>query len=136
MNQMSASAATPTAAPTSTPVAAFAAETTGPGRGHRTTPEHTHPDAVTLETALAALADPVRLKIVRELADSADWSRTCGSIDVPVGKAALSHHLAVLRAAGLLEQRDAGTKRANRLRRAEFDRRFPGLLDLVLRDLG
>ena len=108
----------------------------GVGRGHRTVPEHTHPDQVPLETALAALADPVRLLIVRELARSADWSRTCGSLDVPVGKAALSHHLGVLRAAGLLEQRDAGTKRANRLRRGEFDRRFPGLLDLALRDQG
>jgi len=104
------------------------------GRGNRPAPEHTHPDQVALETALAALADPVRLGIVRELAGSADWSRTCGSLDVPIGKAALSHHLGVLRAAGILEQRDAGTKRVNRLRRAEFDRRFPGLLDLALRE--
>jgi DNA-binding transcriptional ArsR family regulator len=106
-----------------------------PGRVHRPAPEHTHPDQVALETALAALADPVRLRIVRELAGSADWSRTCGSLDVPIGKAALSHHLGVLRAAGLLEQRDAGTKRVNRLRRAEFDHRFPGLLELALRDV-
>jgi DNA-binding transcriptional ArsR family regulator len=106
---------------------------TGTGRGHRTAPEHTHPDAVSLTTALAALADPVRLQLVRELAGSADWERTCGSFDVPVGKAALSYHFGILRAAGLIEQRDAGLKRANRLRRAEFDRRFPGLLDLALR---
>jgi len=107
---------------------------TGAGRGHRSAPEHTHPDDVSLTTALAALADPVRLQMVRELADSADWERLCGSFNVPVGKAALSHHFAVLRAAGLLEQRDAGPRRANRLRRAEFDRRFPGLLDLVLQE--
>jgi DNA-binding transcriptional ArsR family regulator len=108
-------------------------ESAGSGRGHRPAPEHTHPDDVTLEAALAALADPVRLTIVRELAGSADWSRTCGSFDVPIGKAALSHHFGVLRAAGIIEQRDVGTKRANRLRRAEFDRRFPGLLALALR---
>lgn len=113
-----------------------ASESGGWGRGHRPVPEHTHPDDVPLETALAALADQVRLKIVRELAGSADWSRTCGSFDVPVGKAALSHHFGVLRSAGLIEQRDAGTKRANRLRRDEFDRRFPGLLDLALREDG
>ncbi|CAM5337481.1 Transcriptional regulator OS=Streptomyces antimycoticus OX=68175 GN=SSPO_054850 PE=4 SV=1 [Streptomyces antimycoticus] len=40
----------------------------------------------------------------------------------------------MLRAAGLIEQRDMGPKRVNRLRRPEFDQRFPGLLDLVLRD--
>ncbi|MEU2929615.1 transcriptional regulator [Streptomyces sp. NPDC048304] len=101
---------------------------------HRAAPEHTHPDDVPVLTALAALADPVRITLVRELAGSADWTRSCGSFDVPVGKAALSHHFAVLRGAGLVEQRDQGPRRVNRLRRPEFDARFPGLLDLVLRD--
>jgi DNA-binding transcriptional ArsR family regulator len=110
------------------------AESSAPGRARRPAPEHTHPDEVSLTAALAALADPVRLRLIQELATSADWERTCGSFDVPVGKAALSHHFAVLRNAGLIEQRDAGTKRANRLRRAEFDRRFPGLLSAVLRE--
>ncbi|MFD5793691.1 ArsR/SmtB family transcription factor [Streptomyces diastatochromogenes] len=100
---------------------------------HRAAPEHTHPDQVSVLTALSALADPVRLTLVRELAGSTEWSRSCGSFDVPVGKAALSHHFAVLRGAGLVEQRDEGPKRVNRLRRPEFEARFPGLLDLVLR---
>ncbi|MDH6217795.1 ArsR/SmtB family transcription factor [Streptomyces pseudovenezuelae] len=104
------------------------------GTSHRAAPEHTHPDGVPVLTALAALADPVRAQLVRELAGSADWSRSCGTFDVPVGKAALSHHFAVLRAAGLVEQRDEGPRRVNRLRRAEFEARFPGLLALVLRD--
>ncbi|MFF2809209.1 ArsR/SmtB family transcription factor [Streptomyces sp. NPDC058000] len=101
--------------------------------GHRAAPTHLHPDDVPLQTALAALADPVRLQLVRELAGSADWTRACGSFDVPVQKAALSHHFAVLRQAGLVEQRDAGPRRVNRLRREEFDARFPGLLALALR---
>ncbi|MFF4516753.1 ArsR/SmtB family transcription factor [Streptomyces mirabilis] len=101
---------------------------------HRAAPEHTHPDDVPVQTALTALADPVRVTLVRELADSAEWARSCGSFDVPVGKAALSHHFAVLRGAGLVEQRDEGPKRVNRLRREEFEARFPGLLDLVLRE--
>lgn len=104
------------------------------GTSHRAAPEHTHPDDVPVLTALAALADPVRMQLVRELAGSAEWSRGCGTFDVPVGKAALSHHFAVLRAAGLVEQRDEGPRRVNRLRREEFDARFPGLLELVLRD--
>jgi len=102
--------------------------------GHRAAPEHTHPGDVSVLTALAALADPVRISLVRELAGSPEWARSCGSFDVPVGKAALSHHFAVLRGAGLVEQRDEGARRVNRLRRAEFDARFPGLLELVLRD--
>jgi DNA-binding transcriptional ArsR family regulator len=111
-----------------------ASETGGTTMGHRTEPEHTHPDEVPVQAALAALADPVRLQLVRELAGAGDWERACGSFDVPVGKAALSHHFAVLRTAGLLEQRDQGPRRVNRLRREEFDRRFPGLLALALED--
>lgn len=107
---------------------------TAPRAHHRAAPDHTHPDDVPLLTALSALADPVRLRLLRELAASEEWSRSCGSFDVPVGKAALSHHFAALRAAGLVEQRDTGPRRLNRLRRAEFDARFPGLLDLVLND--
>lgn len=117
-----------------TATASVSAQSRLEGRAGRPAPEHTHPDEVSLTTALAALADPVRLYLIRELSRSADWERTCGSFDVPIGKAALSHHFAVLRGAGLIEQRDAGTKRANRLRRAEFDRRFPGLLAAVLRE--
>ncbi|MDT9699258.1 helix-turn-helix transcriptional regulator [Streptomyces sp. P17] len=104
------------------------------GGGHRAAPVHTHPEDVSVQTALSAVADPVRMQLIRELAGSADWSRSCGSFDVPVGKAALSHHFSVLRGAGLVEQRDEGPKRVNRLRREEFEARFPGLLDLVLRD--
>lgn len=100
--------------------------------GHRAAPVHTDPAEVSLLGALSALADPVRLQLVRDLAGSDDWTRTCGSFDVPVGKAALSHHFSVLRGAGLVEQRDMGPKRVNRLRREEFEARFPGLLDLLL----
>ena len=47
-----------------------------------------------------------------------------------------SHHFAVLRDTGLLERRDEGARRLNRLRRAEFAQRFPGLLELVLGEGG
>ncbi|MER6142696.1 helix-turn-helix transcriptional regulator [Streptomyces sparsogenes] len=100
---------------------------------HRPAPVHTHPDDVPLLTALSALADPVRIQLVRELADHPDWALSCSNFDVPVGRAAKSHHFSVLRDAGLVEQRDQGPKRLNRLRREEFDARFPGLLDLALR---
>ncbi|WEO93534.1 ArsR family transcriptional regulator [Streptomyces sp. FXJ1.172] len=106
------------------------------GARHRAAPVHTDPRDVSVLTALSAVADPVRLTLIRELAGSADWTRSCGSFDVPVGKAALSHHFSVLRDAGLVEQRDEGPRRVNRLRREEFEARFPGLLDLLLRGDG
>ncbi|MFB7997358.1 ArsR/SmtB family transcription factor [Streptomyces sp. NPDC056002] len=101
--------------------------------GYRPAPVHTHPDDVPLLTALSALADPVRIQLIRDLADQPDWTLSCSNFDVPVGRAAKSHHFSVLRDAGLVEQRDQGPKRLNRLRREEFDDRFPGLLDLALR---
>ena len=95
-------------------------------------PAATHPADVDLQTALAALADPVRRSIVRQLAAVPEWSLACGTFDVPVSKATSTHHFVVLRNAGLLDQRQQGTRLLNRLRRPEFDERFPGLLDLVL----
>lgn len=95
---------------------------------------HTHPDEVSLQTALDAVADPVRRMILTDLAEHPDWTRVCGTFDLPVTKATRSHHFAVLRAAGLIEQRDDGSRRLNRLRREEFQQAFPGLLDLVIRD--
>jgi DNA-binding transcriptional ArsR family regulator len=93
---------------------------------------HVDPAEVPLDDALNALADPVRRSILRELSTGPDFSRACGTIDLPVSKATASHHFAVLRTAGLLEQVDVGSRRLNRLRKAEFEARFPGLLGLVL----
>jgi DNA-binding transcriptional ArsR family regulator len=101
-------------------------------RPGRRPPQHVHPRDVSIETALTALADPVRLSIVRCVAEAKDWELPCGSFAVGVGKATLSHHFTVLREAGLVEQRDEGARRTIRLRRGEFDERFPGLLSLVL----
>ncbi|WP_432890931.1 ArsR/SmtB family transcription factor [Kribbella sp. CA-245084] len=93
---------------------------------------HVDPAEVPLQTALDALADPVRRSILRDLATHDDWTRACGTFDLPVKKATASHHFAVLRSAGLIEQRDEGARRLNRLRREEFDRSFPGLLSATV----
>lgn len=106
-----------------------------PARRHAPA-EHVHPRDVSLPAALAALSDPTRMAIVQEIAAGEDWERACGSFDVQVTKATLSHHFAVLRAVGLIEQRDVGPKRFSRLRRVEFGERFPGLLELVIRESG
>jgi DNA-binding transcriptional ArsR family regulator len=93
---------------------------------------HVHPRDVPLQVALDALGDPIRRSIVRQLAASPDWTRACGSFDLPVTNGTASHHFAALRNAGLIEQRADATRRLNRLRRPEFDERFPGLLALVI----
>jgi DNA-binding transcriptional ArsR family regulator len=91
------------------------------------------PAAGELELAdvLQALSDPVRLQIVEALA--AGGEQACGSMPLPVSASTRSHHFRILRDAGLTVTRVAGTKRLVSLRRKELDRRFPGLLDAVLR---
>lgn len=88
-------------------------------------------DAITLPDAMHALGDDTRLLIVRTLADGSE--HVCGSLDLGVSKATRSHHLKVLREAGITRTRVDGTQRHVSLRRPELDERFPGLLDAVLR---
>ncbi len=93
-----------------------------------------HPPAETLELTgvLHALADPMRLEIVRVLAADGGSECSCGGFDLPVTKSTRTHHFRVLRESGVIEQRADGTALVNRLRREELDERFPGLLDSVL----
>jgi DNA-binding transcriptional ArsR family regulator len=87
-------------------------------------------DVVTL---LQALSDPVRLAMVRQLACcDGSGEMSCGTIEVPVSKSTATHHLKVLCGAGVTAERAEGTRKFIRLRRAELDQRFPGLLDSVL----
>ncbi|WP_429600702.1 ArsR/SmtB family transcription factor [Variovorax sp. PvP013] len=91
-----------------------------------------HPAAaeLILERVLYALSDPVRLEIVRHLAGVPEAS--CGDLDGGRPKSTVSHHFRVLREAGLIQTACAGTTHMNRLRRAELDARFPGLMDAIL----
>jgi DNA-binding transcriptional ArsR family regulator len=88
-----------------------------------------------ITTVLQALGDPVRLTIVRTLADDEDLMRTCGSFvaDLGLTKSTLSHHFRVLRESGLIEQHYEGTRKLSTLRRKEVEAVYPGLLDSVLR---
>jgi DNA-binding transcriptional ArsR family regulator len=93
-----------------------------------------HPPVESLELTgvLHALADPVRLQIVRALASDGGCEIRCGAFELPVTKSTRTHHFRVLRESGVIEQRPDGTALVNRLRRDELDERFPGLLDSVL----
>ena len=94
----------------------------------------TKPDIadVTLPELLRALSDPLRLETVRRLAACDGLSCTAGMPCDVLPKATRSNHYKVLREAGLVETERRGREVINRLRRAEIDARFPGLLDAVL----
>ncbi|WP_340558901.1 ArsR/SmtB family transcription factor [Streptomyces sp. GSL17-111] len=93
-------------------------------------PQHPAPDAMSLTRVLAALSDPVRLGVVRLLADGAElgW----GELRAPVAKSTLSHHMKVLRDAGVTRTRQEGTRCYVRLRSADLEARFPALLPAIL----
>lgn len=94
--------------------------------------KHAHPDLseVPLTTVLSALSDPLRLGIVRLLSDGQE--RQWGELDAPVAASTLSHHMKVLRSAGVTRTRDEGTRCYVHLRRDDLNTQFPGLLDSVL----
>jgi DNA-binding transcriptional ArsR family regulator len=81
-----------------------------------------------------ALADPVRLAIVRQLAGCIrDQEMRCGEVTIPVSKSTATHHFKILQAAGIVGERSEGRCKFLHLRREELDAAFPGLLDSVLR---
>ena len=88
------------------------------------------PERLDLFAVLNCLADPIRLSIVAQLAVTDDLE--CGTFEVPVTKSTLSHHFRVLRESGVIATTKSGTRSLNRLRRAELDEAFPGLLPSVL----
>ncbi|MEU5127613.1 helix-turn-helix transcriptional regulator [Streptomyces mobaraensis NBRC 13819 = DSM 40847] len=93
------------------------------------------PDAedIRLEKVLNALGDPVRLHLFRAFAT--DEQCDCDGARLGLGhlhKSTLSHHMRVLREAGVTSTRAVGRNRHVALRRADLDARFPGLVDALL----
>src|SRR5215207_4130521 len=87
-------------------------------------------DEIALSAVMGALADPVRVAIVRTLAEQGET--VCGTLELGVSKATRSHHFRVLRESGLTNTRVEGTRRHVSLRRDDLEARFPGLLDALL----
>lgn len=84
-----------------------------------------------LQSVLTALADPVRLEMVRRLAD-ADEPMACTALYETVTKATASHHFKILREAGIVERLPQGQNVSFALRSDAVDDAYPGLLPSVL----
>lgn len=93
-----------------------------------------HPAASELDLAeiLRTVGDPLRLAIVRALAGGGEL--TCSQIQDELGLPAstCSYHLRLLREAGVTRTRAEGTERITALRGEDLNKRFPGLLDVLL----
>ncbi|MBP2327168.1 DNA-binding transcriptional ArsR family regulator [Kibdelosporangium banguiense] len=92
-----------------------------------------HParEEMRIEAVLRALADPVRLQLVREM-DRIGAGVACGAIELPINKSTRTHHMRILREAGVTRVRPEGTARITELRREDLDTLYPGLLDGIL----
>jgi DNA-binding transcriptional ArsR family regulator len=96
-----------------------------------------HPDAaaITLAGVLFALADPVRLAIVRELLKSPaglNCTEATSRLGVSMPKSTCSQHYRILRENGLIASERRGTELVSRVRAQLLAERFPGLLESVL----
>ncbi|MEU2786488.1 helix-turn-helix transcriptional regulator [Streptomyces sp. NPDC007110] len=103
---------------------------TSPAASSRDLP-HPAREEIRLEGVLHALSDPMRLRIVRELA-AVGQELSCSHFDLPVTKSTTTHHFRVLRESGVIRQIYRGTAKMNGLRTDDLDGLFPGLLDALL----
>ena len=95
---------------------------------------HPSMNEVTLEGVLFALGDPIRLKMVQQIA--CGRVANCAEVSATLAAVPLStrhHHLRILRENGLLWSERKGVEVHNRLRLDELNKRFPGLLDQILK---
>lgn len=69
---------------------------------------HPEPKEITLARVLHALSDPARLQVVAELANGKE--RGSSEFDCGLAGSTLSHHLKVLRLAGIINHRKEGTR--------------------------
>ena len=97
-----------------------------------------HPaiEDVPVGAILHALADPVRVALYAGIA-AEGCERNCttlaGELEVPIPKSTLSHHLRILREAGLIRGERHGVEMRNVSRCTEVNARYPGLLPSIAR---
>ena len=93
---------------------------------------HPPADALRLESVLYALADPIRLEIVRRLV-SGEPLNCSAAAPAHLPKSTQSHHFQILREAGLISSERRGTEVVNSLRLEEIEARFPGVVSAILK---
>jgi DNA-binding transcriptional ArsR family regulator len=88
-----------------------------------------HPQVsdVPLHQIMSALGSPVRLAVVQALLDGSVHQGS--EFDFGVSQSTLSHHVKILREAGLVQNDPEGTRCLMSLRITELEGRFPGFVD-------
>ena len=87
---------------------------------------------VQLVDILRALAEPIRLQILRQLADGEPHAKREKGWDFGVQKSTMAHHYRTLRETGVTLTIVEGRNHVIQLRRAELDLKFPGLIAALI----
>ena len=94
---------------------------------------HPSREDITLAGVLAALADPMRLRIVKSLLGQNDCMSCTEAAPCPdMAKSTLSNHFRILREAGLIQTSKKGVEHRNVVREVDINARFPRLLKTIL----
>lgn len=85
-----------------------------------------------IDNVLYALSDPIRRSIVVALASCKGMScaKSCAE---GLSPSTVSFHHKILRENGLIRSEKVGVEVINTLRKEELDKRFPGLIDAILK---
>lgn len=95
---------------------------------------HPSREDISLAGLLGALADPMRLNIVKSMLKKNDCMSCSEAAPCPnMAKSTLSHHFRILREAGIIHTSKIGVENRNVLRTADINARFPGLLKQILK---
>ncbi|ABQ36297.1 MULTISPECIES: ArsR/SmtB family transcription factor [Bradyrhizobium] len=94
---------------------------------------HPSREDITLAGVLSALADPMRLRIVKSLMQQNDCMSCIEAAPCPdIPKSTLSNHFRILREAGLIQTTKKGVEHRNVVREADINARFPKLLKTIV----
>lgn len=91
---------------------------------------HPDTDEIAIPRVLFALSEPLRLNMVRMLAEQGETDSIDLGPELP--RSTLTHHTSLLRESGVVFVRAEGRKCMIRLREDDLEARFPGLLGTVL----
>jgi DNA-binding transcriptional ArsR family regulator len=85
-----------------------------------------------LQQVLGALADPVRLEMVRRLAAAGEEPVACARLYDGISKSTASHHFKTLREAGVIQRIVEDGQARQRLRRDDVEAAYPGVLASII----
>lgn len=87
---------------------------------------------ITIDGILYALSEPARRSILLKLlgCEGMSCSKSC---DDSMSPSTISFHHKILRESGLIKSEKIGVEVINSARKSEIDKRFPGLLDSILK---